>query len=88
MKKISLILAITLCSWLGWWLGESFGIMTAYWLSFTGSLAWSLSCWILPHSRSVNRLYGKMNYNGIPGWLIVLHILELNDVQRSILKGA
>ncbi len=38
MKKISLIVAITLCGWLGWWLGESYGIMTAYWLSFAGSL--------------------------------------------------
>ena len=38
MKKICLILAITFCSWLGWRLGESYGIMTAYWLSFAGSL--------------------------------------------------
>lgn len=38
MKKICLITAITLFSWLGWMLGASFGIMTAYWLSFAGSL--------------------------------------------------
>jgi hypothetical protein len=39
MKKISLIMTITLLSWFGWKLGESFGLMTAYWLSFVGSLA-------------------------------------------------
>jgi uncharacterized membrane protein SpoIIM required for sporulation len=38
MKKITLILAITIFSSLGWKLGDSFGIMTAYWLSFLGSL--------------------------------------------------
>lgn len=39
MKKICLLVAITLCSWLGWMLGDSFGIMTAYLMSFAGSLA-------------------------------------------------
>ena len=38
MKKLCLIIAISLCGWLGWKLGESFGIMTAYWMSFAGSL--------------------------------------------------
>ena len=38
MKKICLFIAISLFSWLGWKLGASFGIMTAYWLSFIGSL--------------------------------------------------
>lgn len=38
MKKISLILSITICSWLGWQLGSGWGIMTAYWISFVGSL--------------------------------------------------
>ena len=38
MKKITLLLAITICSSLGWKLGDSFGIMTAYWMSFSGSL--------------------------------------------------
>ncbi len=39
MKKIILLFTITLCGWLGWRLGDSFGIMTAYLLSFAGSLA-------------------------------------------------
>jgi hypothetical protein len=39
MKKICLIFAITLGGWLGWFLGDSFKIMTAYLMSFAGSLA-------------------------------------------------
>ena len=39
MKKIILILTISLCGWLGWKVGASLGIMTAYWLSFAGSIA-------------------------------------------------
>ena len=39
MKKLSLMMTITILSWLGWKLGEPFGLMTAYWLSFAGSLA-------------------------------------------------
>lgn len=38
MKKIVLFIAVSLVSWLGWELGASFGIMTAYWLSFVGSV--------------------------------------------------
>jgi hypothetical protein len=38
MKKIILLIAITLCGWFGWMLGDSFGIMIAYLLSFAGSL--------------------------------------------------
>jgi len=38
MKKICLFVTIGLCSWLGWKLGASWGIMTAYWISFFGSL--------------------------------------------------
>lgn len=39
MKKICLLCSITLFGWLGWFLGDSFGIMTAYLMSFAGSLA-------------------------------------------------
>jgi hypothetical protein len=39
MKKICLLCSITLGGWLGWILGESFGIMTAYLMSVAGSLA-------------------------------------------------
>lgn len=38
MKKICLIFAITICGSVGWKLGDSFGIMTAYLMSFAGSL--------------------------------------------------
>jgi len=38
MKKIILLFAITLCGWLGWIAGDSFGIMTAYLMGFAGSL--------------------------------------------------
>jgi len=38
MRKLILLLTITILGWFGWWLGESFGLMTAYWLSFVGSL--------------------------------------------------
>lgn len=39
MKKLCLIIFITLGGYLGWWLGESFGLMTAYFLSVAGSLS-------------------------------------------------
>lgn len=39
MKKINLLFIITLGGWLGWNLGDSFGIMTAYLMGFAGSLA-------------------------------------------------
>lgn len=38
MKKICLFTAISIFGWFGWKLGEPFGIMTAYWISFVGSL--------------------------------------------------
>ena len=38
MKKIILLGSITIFSWMGWMLGDRFGIMTAYLLSFVGSL--------------------------------------------------
>ena len=38
MKKIILLTSITIFSWLGWMLGDRFGLMTAYLLSFAGSL--------------------------------------------------
>ena len=39
MKKICLLVFVTLGGSLGWWLGESFGLMTAYWVSVAGSAA-------------------------------------------------
>lgn len=38
MKKLVLLLSITLFSWLGWILGDGFGLMTAYFTSVAGSL--------------------------------------------------
>jgi len=38
MKKIIILLSVTLFSWLGWMLGEHFGAITAYLFSFIGSL--------------------------------------------------
>ena len=38
MKKIILFVSITLFGWIGWRLGESFGLMTAYLVSMAGSL--------------------------------------------------
>ena len=38
MKKIVLLLCITLLGWLGWTLGDRFGLMTAYFTSVAGSL--------------------------------------------------
>ena len=39
MRKISLFTSVTIFSWLGWLLGQDIGMMTAYMLSFVGSLA-------------------------------------------------
>lgn len=38
MKKLVLLLSITLLGWLGWKLGDRFGLMTAYFTSVAGSL--------------------------------------------------
>jgi len=51
MKKLCLFTFITLGGYLGWWLGESFGLMTAYFLSVVGSLAGVLA------GCTVNRNY-------------------------------
>lgn len=45
MRKILMIVSITLCSWLGWMLGEELGVMTAYLLSFVGSLSGVVVGW-------------------------------------------
>ena len=39
MKKLLLILSITIGGWIGWWIGEHIGIMTAYFLSVLGAAA-------------------------------------------------
>ncbi len=39
MKKLCLFICITVGGSIGWWLGDSFGVMTAYFISLIGSLA-------------------------------------------------
>jgi len=38
MKKIVLFISITLFGYIGWWIGENVGLMTAYLVSMGGSL--------------------------------------------------
>jgi hypothetical protein len=45
LGKIVLIVSVTICSWLGWKLGEDLGMMSAYLLSFIGSLAGVVGGW-------------------------------------------
>lgn len=37
MKKILLATITIACSWLGWWIGDRFGLMTAFLLSMIGT---------------------------------------------------
>jgi uncharacterized membrane protein YsdA (DUF1294 family) len=39
MKKVLIILSISIGGWIGWWLGKYVGIMTAYFLSVVGGAA-------------------------------------------------
>jgi len=51
VKKLCLFISVSLGGYLGWWIGASFGLMTAYFLSVVGSLAGVLvGC-------SINRRY-------------------------------
>lgn len=45
MRKIVMIASVTLFSWLGWMLGEELGMITAYMLSFVGSLVGVVTGW-------------------------------------------
>lgn len=38
MKKMILLISITIFGWAGWWLGAHIGFMTAYMISVIGSL--------------------------------------------------
>ena len=37
MRKILLAVMTILCSWIGWWIGDQFGLMTAFILSMIGT---------------------------------------------------
>lgn len=39
MKKLLIIISISIGAWIGWWLGEYIGFMTAYFLSVVGGAA-------------------------------------------------
>ena len=39
MKKALIILSISIGGWIGWWLGDHVGFMTAYFLSIVGAAA-------------------------------------------------
>lgn len=38
MKKLCIFIGLTVFGWLGWWLGERLGFMTAYVVSCLGSM--------------------------------------------------
>ncbi len=38
MKTLIILVAVSLFSWVGWWLGAGFGLMTGYLASFGASL--------------------------------------------------
>ena len=39
MKKILILIFISVGGWIGWWIGAYVGIMTAYFLSVVGAAA-------------------------------------------------
>jgi len=39
MNKTCIFIGMTLCGWIGWWLGKHIGLFTAYLLGSIGSLA-------------------------------------------------
>lgn len=51
MNKLCIFVGLTLFSYLGWWLGAKYGIMTAFILSSIGSLFGVYAGW------KVNRMY-------------------------------
>ena len=45
MSKLLIFIGITVGGWVGWWLGERFGIMAAFVLSTLGSLGGVVLGW-------------------------------------------
>jgi hypothetical protein len=37
MKKLLVTIITIFCSWLGWWIGDKIGLMTAFLLSMVGT---------------------------------------------------
>jgi hypothetical protein len=50
MKKLLIFIGMTVGGWMGWWLGERFGIMTAFILSTLGSLGGVILGWRIGRS--------------------------------------
>jgi hypothetical protein len=47
MRKLLILIGVTLLGWMGWWLGARFGLMTGYILSGIGSMAGAYLGWRL-----------------------------------------
>jgi len=45
MHKMVMMVSVTLFGWLGWWLGEDNGMMTAFMLSSVASLVGVVAAW-------------------------------------------
>ena len=45
MNKLPIFVGMTVGGWMGWWLGERFGIMTAFVLSTLGSIGGVILGW-------------------------------------------
>jgi predicted MFS family arabinose efflux permease len=45
MSKTLIFIGMAVGGWLGWWLGERFGIMTAFILSTAGSIGGVVLAW-------------------------------------------
>jgi len=45
MKKFLIFAGMTVGGWVGWWLGERWGIMTAFIVSTLGSLVGVILAW-------------------------------------------
>jgi predicted MFS family arabinose efflux permease len=45
MKKLLILIGMTLGGWVGWWLGDRFGVMTAFIVSTLGSLIGVVLAW-------------------------------------------
>jgi hypothetical protein len=45
MRKLFIFIGMTVGGWVGWWLGDRFGIMTAFILSTLGSLGGVIIAW-------------------------------------------
>jgi hypothetical protein len=45
MNRVVIFIGMTLGGWVGWWLGQRFGVMTAFILSTLGSLGGVIVGW-------------------------------------------